>query len=89
MQFADHSASLYIYIYQLAHHIPFDPKGGGKVYLRNVDNTAHIHAVQRPKSRINIKNYIFISCLFNDAVSIDNIQRRMLGRLMDTEQLVE
>jgi hypothetical protein len=31
-----------------------DSEGGESMYLRNVSITAHIHTVQRPKSRINL-----------------------------------
>jgi hypothetical protein len=32
---------------------PFYPKDGDSMYLRNIGNTAHIHTMQKPKSRIN------------------------------------
>jgi hypothetical protein len=37
------------------------PEDGGSLYLRNVNNTAHIHTMQRHKSWININNN-FVLC---------------------------
>jgi hypothetical protein len=37
----------------LIHRTHFDPEDGGRIYFQNVDNTSHIHMVQRLKSRIN------------------------------------
>jgi hypothetical protein len=34
----------------------FDPEDGGSMCLRNIKYTTHIRIVQRPKSRINVKN---------------------------------
>jgi hypothetical protein len=31
-----------------------NPEVGGRIYLRNIGNTAHIHTVQIPKSKINV-----------------------------------
>jgi hypothetical protein len=38
------------------HPTHFDPEDGGRRYLRNICNTAHMHTVQRPKSKIKINN---------------------------------
>jgi hypothetical protein len=37
-----------------AHHYQSDPEDGGRMYLRNVGNTIHIHNEQRPLRRTNI-----------------------------------
>jgi hypothetical protein len=34
----------------------FDYEDEGSMYLRNVENTAHIHKAQNPKNRINLRN---------------------------------
>jgi hypothetical protein len=41
--------------YMNIHPTHFYPEEEDGVYLRNVGNTAHIYAMQRPKSRISIK----------------------------------
>jgi hypothetical protein len=42
-------------VYANTYSTHFIPEDGGSIYLQNIGNTAHIHAVQRPKSRLNIK----------------------------------
>jgi hypothetical protein len=64
--------SLYIYIvyaHTLTHiHFGhFEPEDGGSVYLRNVENIAHIQTVERPKIRSIV--YIFVLLLYSDLLN--------------------
>jgi hypothetical protein len=43
-----------IYTRILTHPIHFDPQDGGRIYIRNVGNTAHMNAIQRLKTRFNV-----------------------------------
>jgi hypothetical protein len=42
----------------------FNHKYGSRMYLRNVGNTAHVHSMQRPESKINITVFI-IACIIS------------------------
>jgi hypothetical protein len=44
------------YTQTLAQPAHSNPEDGVSMYFGNISNTAHIHNVQRPKSRINIKS---------------------------------
>jgi hypothetical protein len=44
------------------HPTHFYPEDGDRMYLWNVDNTAHTQAIQRPKGRnANKNNYIIVN----------------------------
>jgi hypothetical protein len=46
----------FIHTQTLLHLVDFDPEDGGSMYRRNISNTGHIHMVQRPKNRTNVKS---------------------------------
>jgi hypothetical protein len=45
----------------------FSDKDGAKKFFRNICNEAHCHKVQKPQTRINLKDNILLEC---DAMSL-------------------